>query len=210
MKLLTKDLDALKRTDLTYTQIGILLTRMLSDNLGNDRAVLSLMQGNRPIAKSDLIALHEKGLISWSGYKAAKRTEIDNTNNISIKAKNVIDFMNKMYGRKFSAGTSKVSSLLRSGYTEEELKLVVANRWKVWADDDYMAKYLVPSTIFRASNFEKYLEEAEHGGVGKSIVEADTVGFDKGDILQFSDIKRLSENEVYVVRVKEHGSNKVK
>ena len=208
MKLLTKDLSALKRADLTYAQVGILLTRMFHDKLGNDKAIFSLMQNNNVMDPKDLITLHEKKLIKWSGYARAKKKLDPKLDKVYAVAKGAEAFMNKMYGRKFSTSQKKIEALLNSKqkYSEEDIKLVISNRWKVWAEDSYMAQFLHPETIFRPSKFAKYLEEANLTGVGKNVVESEL--FDSGDMLSKSDIKRLGDKEMYVVKIKDGYSPK--
>lgn len=53
-----------------------------------------------------------------------------------------------------------VLGLLKSGYTEADLRLVIWHRAELWLGDAKMSQCLRPSTLFRRSNFEQYLPEA--------------------------------------------------
>ncbi|KRM93540.1 hypothetical protein FC56_GL000253 [Lentilactobacillus senioris DSM 24302 = JCM 17472] len=75
----------------------------------------------------------------------------------------VIDYLNKQTGKGFS-GKSKdarklISGRLSEGRTLEDFKTVIDNKVEDWLNDDEMVKYLQPSTLFRPSNFEKYLNQ---------------------------------------------------
>jgi len=45
----------------------------------------------------------------------------------------------------------------------QQIKTVIAYMAKEWGDDDMMAKYLTPDTLFRPSKFEKYLGKINGG-----------------------------------------------
>lgn len=53
-----------------------------------------------------------------------------------------------------------VLGLLKGGYTEADLRLVIWHRAELWLGDAKMSHCLRPSTLFRRSNFEQYLPEA--------------------------------------------------
>ena len=83
-----------------------------------------------------------------------------------------IDFINKKTGRGFSAfhpngritaGATKARNIMQKGYTLQQIKTVIAYMAKEWGDDDMMAKYLTPDTLFRPSKFEKYLGKINGG-----------------------------------------------
>lgn len=77
----------------------------------------------------------------------------------------IIDYMNEIYGTKFSPKTKQtkefMNARLKEGFTKEDFKLAVAGQWLNWKDNKKMRQHLVPKTIFRASNFEGYVEDAK-------------------------------------------------
>lgn len=75
----------------------------------------------------------------------------------------VIDYLNKKSGKSFS-GKSKdarklISGRLSEGRTFEDFKTVIDNKVEDWLNDPVRVKYLRPSTLFRPSKFDEYLNE---------------------------------------------------
>lgn len=60
-----------------------------------------------------------------------------------------------------TANAEIVAKRLKEGYTVEQLKLVIGVKSDQWMRDEKMDQYLNPQTLFRKSNFDKYLAEAE-------------------------------------------------
>ena len=54
-----------------------------------------------------------------------------------------------------------VMARLRQGYTPEDAVAVIDVKCKHWLHDERMSRYLTPETLFRKSNFERYLAEVE-------------------------------------------------
>jgi uncharacterized phage protein (TIGR02220 family) len=84
------------------------------------------------------------------------------------QAVEVLNFLNAKTGRKFPARNPKgaptansevVMARFREGYTVEDCKAVIAAKYRQWNHDEKMAKYMTPETLFRRSNFERYLGE---------------------------------------------------
>lgn len=80
----------------------------------------------------------------------------------------VIDFLNAKTGRKYpgrnpkgnpTANAEVVIHRLKEGYTVEDCKSVVAKKCRDWLHDEKMSKYITPETLFRRSNFERYVGE---------------------------------------------------
>lgn len=53
-----------------------------------------------------------------------------------------------------------IRARLNEGYTLDDFKKVIDSRVKIWGEDERMREYLRPQTLFRPSNFESYLNEA--------------------------------------------------
>lgn len=84
------------------------------------------------------------------------------------RAESLIAFLNEKTGRKFparnprgapTANADVVMGRLREGYADQDCKSVVMLKVRQWAHDEKMCKYLTPETLFRRSNFERYLGE---------------------------------------------------
>lgn len=100
-----------------------------------------------------------------------RKTDIDN-NKLSIY-KEIISYLNEMTKSSFRVNNKSTQKLidarLNEGYSVSDLKLVIKDKtdeWmhKVgvpdWQKDKDMTKYLRPSTLFKASKFEEYLQKA--------------------------------------------------
>lgn len=74
----------------------------------------------------------------------------------------LIHFFNDVAKKKFKHTATNVSlivALLDDGYTEEEIKTVIINKTDQWAGSEHLEHFLRPSTLFRKSNFDNYINE---------------------------------------------------
>lgn len=60
-----------------------------------------------------------------------------------------------------TAGAMVIAQRLKEGYTVDQCKDVIGEKSNQWMGDEKMDQYLNPQTLFRKSNFDKYLTEAE-------------------------------------------------
>ena len=78
--------------------------------------------------------------------------------------KQIIDYLNQKTNSNFKAKTEatkkSIIARLKEGYTVEDFFRVIDAKVKDWSDDPEMREYLRPQTLFRPSNFEAYLNEA--------------------------------------------------
>lgn len=83
-------------------------------------------------------------------------------------AEELIGFLNRKAKKNYqarkpnkdpTASLKAVHALLKQGYTELQVRQVIANRLLKWGDDPKMREYLRPDTLFRPSKFEQYLGE---------------------------------------------------
>ena len=78
--------------------------------------------------------------------------------------KQIIDYLNQKTQSNFKPNTEatkkSITARLKEGYTVEDFKRVIDAKVKDWADNSEMREYLRPQTLFRPSNFESYLNEA--------------------------------------------------
>ena len=202
MELLIKNLDDILSKGISLTQRGILFT-ILSCKDKDSRITLAKFKLHIKLSevKGDLIYLHKKGFIRWSGYKNA--VEAVNKNKESPKVVEVIDFMNNLYSRKFDPKSSFNKDLVLSrlqDYDVEALKSVIANRWIAWKDDPVMRIHLTPSTIFRRSKFDKYYEDVLSTKRGTGLVAAEAINLSQGDEVVPYNVKTFIDSEVYCVK----------
>jgi uncharacterized phage protein (TIGR02220 family) len=54
-----------------------------------------------------------------------------------------------------------ILEILKDGNAPDALMSVIDSKYNEWISDEKMCKYLVPSTLFRKSNFEKYLTQSQ-------------------------------------------------
>lgn len=87
--------------------------------------------------------------------------------------------LNTIAGTTWKAGKrygSELRARLADGFTLDDLLSVVKFKTSTWKDDEKMRQYLTPVTLFRKSNFERYLEEvtnnAKNNGHGQEPKEA--------------------------------------
>ncbi len=77
----------------------------------------------------------------------------------------VINYMNSVLETKFKSTTKahieNINGRLSDGHSVEDLKLVIDHKSKEWSDDQRMAGYLRPQTLFAAGKFQGYLLAAK-------------------------------------------------
>lgn len=76
-------------------------------------------------------------------------------------ATRVIDHLNSVTGSNYRATSketmSAISARLKEGFTEDDFYRVIDGRIMAWGNDPKMVQYLRPSTLFRPTKFEEYL-----------------------------------------------------
>lgn len=97
-------------------------------------------------------------------------TSFNNTNNNNMSSsekipfKKIIDHLNQVTGSRFSSKSSDTQKHIKArwneGNTFEDFISVIDVKNKQWKDNSEMSKYLRPSTLFSAKNFENYKGEA--------------------------------------------------
>lgn len=95
-------------------------------------------------------------------------TNNDLTNNNSNRVdhftyKEIIEYLNRYTGKKFNfrakANQELIKARFNEGYSKEDFLKVIDNKVAEWINVDSMKNYLQPSTLFRKSNFDKYLNQ---------------------------------------------------
>lgn len=98
-----------------------------------------------------------------TGRGKAKNGRSGTHDEIELAAR-VIEHLNKTAGRSFRVNAGEnakgIIARHREGFTEAELIRVVDFRSSTWSRDPEMYQHLNPVTLFRPSNFERYLQAA--------------------------------------------------
>ena len=83
-------------------------------------------------------------------------------NNINSVAVEVIDYLNTLTNSKYKWNSVETLNLIRDrleeGYSVEDFKEVILKKYKEWSGTIY-AKYIRPSTLFKESKFDEYLNQ---------------------------------------------------
>ncbi|MCU7571579.1 conserved phage C-terminal domain-containing protein [Riemerella anatipestifer] len=76
--------------------------------------------------------------------------------------KELLKKFNEITGRRFretKANLQGISARLKDGYTEQEILEVIQLKTLEWKKNPTMSVHLNPVTIFRPSNFDKYINQ---------------------------------------------------
>lgn len=126
--------------------------------------------------KQEMLQMYNKSTTNLSNIRDIDRDkdkdiirdiDRDRIYNVELKVvKNVISKLNELNDTKFKYKSDNTLKLIKArldeGYTEEDLLLVVEKMSYIWNKEPKqgekdMRQYLRPSTLFRKSNFENYL-----------------------------------------------------
>ncbi len=84
---------------------------------------------------------------------------------LAMQIDQVILYLNQKAGKKYSISTQShriaISTILRSGYTIEDMYMVVDYKVNEWGDSEKMKSYLTPQTLFATYRFSDYLIQAK-------------------------------------------------
>lgn len=79
----------------------------------------------------------------------------------SEKRHEIINYLNRRMGTSYKPDSKGIKSILdprlKDGYTVEDCKTVIDNMILAWGSDDKMRQYIRPSTLFRPSHIDSYL-----------------------------------------------------
>ncbi len=76
----------------------------------------------------------------------------------------ILDYLKQLTGTKFrpiKSNLTLISSLFKAGYSQEEIIEVIQLKTVQWKNNPVMAPYLRPSTLFKMSNFDNYINEVD-------------------------------------------------
>src|SRR5699024_5135189 len=77
--------------------------------------------------------------------------------------KTIIEYLNNKVNKRFSYKSESNRKLIKArfneGYKLDDFIKVIDIKTNEWINDEKMKSYLQPSTLFRGSNFDKYLNQ---------------------------------------------------
>ena len=136
------------------------------------RLVLFNKNNNSTLSKTELENLNitdEVNINSNSISNLEDGSRIHNLNNIKNKnikkgpspAEEIVDYLNRITGAHFRAGSKKTKQLigarLNEGYTVDDFYTVIDKKYDEWKDTEFQ-RFLRPGTLF-GSHFEDYLNQ---------------------------------------------------
>ena len=141
----------------------------------------SLLDGSNKLSLNDINTILTTGSkvgINTKGTTSTKTKTINtktiNTKTIESKiiedeiiketplAHRAIDYLNKLTNKNFAYGKGNVKEInaqIKKGATEENLKYVIDVKVNEWLNNEDMKQHLNPVTLFRETNFNKYLNQ---------------------------------------------------
>jgi uncharacterized phage protein (TIGR02220 family) len=120
--------------------------------------------GRLPVASKE--REQEKAKVQVRVKAREKEGENGTKSNVVETTRNVIGLLNERGGFQYDpeapGNRTKIKRLLTKGYTEEQMKKVVAIKCKKWKGDPKMDDFLRPSTLFGPEKFDDYVGEYDH------------------------------------------------
>lgn len=151
--------DAAIRILNRLTSKGLLTKEERRDGRGHKRCSYAAAY-RRNIARptdDSSVGPTDESSVKYSSNKYSR--EINNP--YSPLVAEVIDKLNSATGCAYKATTKEtaktISGRLSEGYTVDDFKAVIDAKVAEWGSDPTMRKYLTPKTLFRQSNFERYV-----------------------------------------------------
>lgn len=118
--------------------------------------------------------------------------------------KEFFDYLNKVTGRSFKniqSNQKLVAARLNAGYTKMDLKMVIDYKTAERKGTDY-EKYLQPSTLFRPSKFDEYLNQAKLA-ISKQRTKTTSDGQRQGKTTDEIEVERKRHEEEVTRRAEE-------
>ena len=89
-------------------------------------------------------------------------------NGFKPQAIEIINFLNEKADRSYrpvQTNLELIISRLEEGYEIQDFRAVIARKVRDWSDDEKMAKFLRPATLFNKTKFAQYSGEGNNNGV---------------------------------------------
>lgn len=161
------------RTTSKYSVYSIVNYELYQDS---DQQTTSKTTNKRPAndqqttTKQELKHLSIEKNNTMSPLPAKGDSKAERINGKAVAIDEVLKYLNLQARRNYraknpngsyTANADIIAMRLKEGYTVDQLKDVIAAKSNQWMGDERMDQYLNPQTLFRKSNFTKYLAEAE-------------------------------------------------
>ena len=188
------DLNSSEKTIIKFKKelkdVGLLEEVRQGNNLPN-RIYISAVDGAVNSTVSELENLqYGTGKITVSELEKLQTNKTENNktenNNINSVISEILDYLNELTNSSFRVTNKNnqrlIAARLNEGYTVDDIKLVIKDKtdeWlhKIgvpeWQKDQDMEKYLRPSTLFKVSKFEEYLEKAKKNQKNREVDKID-------------------------------------
>jgi len=126
------------------------------------------------LEKKRLIKRDSKGFITIINFaKYQEPTSVERVKEFRERQErnsvitDIIHKFNKITGKNFSTKTEEtrkhINARLAEGHTVEEVERVIAMKYNEWKNVPKMRQYITPQTIFRPSNFDRYVNSVPNG-----------------------------------------------
>lgn len=82
--------------------------------------------------------------------------------NITTPEIEILQYLNELAGKRFKpikSNLTPIAARLKDGYTVQELKEIIQVKTLEWKNNEVMNPHLCPTTLFRPSNADKYLNQ---------------------------------------------------
>lgn len=107
-------------------------------------------------------------------------------NNCNI-VNTIIDYLNVKAGTHYKPTTrsyiKEITGRLKEGYKLDNFKYVIDVKVAEWKDDKKMRQYLNPETLFRVSNFDRYLNQPMPAKQVSKVQKMEGIDYDELDKL---------------------------
>lgn len=152
-----------------------------------------------------------KAVLKSSNHDTTQKNLKSNKFNIVSQAKreqnlpeniqSVLDLLNKKAESAYTLRNKQtqklIQSILKNGFTDEDMKTVIEKKSLEWGNDAKMKKYLRPATLF-GNKFEQYLEEPwVDGRINEKYDPEKHIKFPRWDALPPSVQYRWNDEEYY-------------
>ena len=82
--------------------------------------------------------------------------------NITTPEIEILQYLNELAGKRFKpikSNLTPIAARLKDGYTVQELKEIIQVKTLEWKNNEVMNAHLCPTTLFRPSNTDKYINQ---------------------------------------------------
>jgi uncharacterized phage protein (TIGR02220 family) len=158
-----------------------------------ERGLFEVFSSRAECVELEQVRVNDLGAASKKSSKSAsknamlreERGEIQSSERTDLEKKNpptprkrvevggvreIVEYLNQVTGKSFSIdrGSKEVEGALKRGGTVQEAIEVIDYLWAKWRDDPKWVRFVDKTTPFRASNFDRYLDEARAGKANTS------------------------------------------